>query len=101
MMPRMALRQAHRVGYVEIVTDFFTGIRGRGLVLSPAELDLVRAWEARGIPAEVVCRGIEMGVVAAEAVRPGRPPPQRLAYYSASVEEAFRAAREKAVGREE
>ncbi len=99
MMAIMALRQARRLGYLELVTDFFTGLQGRGLMLSPVDTELVHRWEARGIPVEVVCRGLQASVEAHQLLRPGVPPPHRLAYYAAAVDEAFRAAREKAVGR--
>lgn len=44
--------------YFRAVERTFLGLRGAGLVLSPADWDLVRRWEERGIPLEVVLSGI-------------------------------------------
>ena len=99
MMPGMAIRLASRTGYLELVTDFFTERVGRGLLLSPVEIDLVEQWQARGIPVEVVCRGIAAAVEAYELAHPGRRPPRTLRYYAGAVDDAVRAAREKALGR--
>ncbi|RMG12368.1 MAG: hypothetical protein D6729_16680 [Deltaproteobacteria bacterium] len=94
----MALRLEAHTGYLELVTDFFTERTGRGLLLAPAEVALVESWQARGIPVEVVCRAIAVAADAYEAAHPGARAPKRLGYYAGSVEDAFRAAREKAVG---
>ena len=44
--------------YFRAVERTFLDLRGSGLVLSPADWDLVRRWEERGIPLEVVLSGI-------------------------------------------
>ena len=95
----MAIRLASRTGYLELVTDFFTERVGRGLLLSPVEIEWVDRWQRRGIPPEVVCRGIAAAAEAYEQAHPGRRPPRTLRYYVGAVEDAARAAREKAVGR--
>ena len=68
-------------------------------MLSPIEMELVDTWEAEGIPAEVVCRGLVMGLESHEKKRPGVRPPHRLSYYAPAVAEAWRAHRERAIGR--
>lgn len=44
--------------YFRAVERAFLGSRGGGLVLSPADWDLVCRWEERGIPLDVVLSGI-------------------------------------------
>lgn len=95
----MAVRQSQRVGYLEIVTDVFAEVRGSGVLLSPVDVEQVRAWEAAGVPVEVVCRGLVQGAEAYLEAHPGLRPPRHLAYYAGAVADALKAAREKAVGR--
>jgi len=44
--------------YVGTVADYFVKQRGRGSMLSPADLAIVAAWERDGVPLNVVLRGI-------------------------------------------
>ena len=97
----MTIRRLDRLGYSEIVCDFLSEVRGKGLMLSPVELELVASWEAEGIPVEVVCRGLLMGRQSHERAHPGVRPPHRLSYYAGAVRDAWRAHREQAVGRHE
>ncbi len=97
----MTVRRAERLTYAEVVSDFFLDLRGSGLMLSPADLELVDRWKAESIPVEVVCRGLKMGRESHARLRPGVRPPQNLSYYASAVEEAWRAFRERRVGRGE
>lgn len=49
----------------EQVEAFFVAHRGRGVSLSPQDLDLVDAWAALDVPFEVVARGIRKAAEAA------------------------------------
>ena len=94
----MTIRRVDRIGYSDLVCDFFSEIRGQGLMLSPLDQSLVESWEKEGIPVEVVCRGIVLGKESHERSRPGVRLPQRLSYYAPAVAEAWRAHKERAVG---
>ena len=48
--------------YLVTVEQFFLTLKGSGLALSATDYDLIQQWEGRGIPINVVCRGIENGV---------------------------------------
>jgi hypothetical protein len=48
----------------EWVQEYFASLRGRGLALSAADLELVDDWAAREIPFEVVARGIRAATLA-------------------------------------
>ena len=48
--------------YLVTVEQFFLSLKGSGLTLSATDYDLIQQWENRGIPVQVVCRGIENGV---------------------------------------
>jgi hypothetical protein len=45
-------------GYFEQLQAFFLAFRGDGVALSPLDCELLHEWHERGVPYEVVCRGI-------------------------------------------
>lgn len=60
--------------FEELVTDCFAAHRGAGVMLSALDAELVVQWRLRGVPFEVVARGI--GKAAEKALwdaRPGEP----------------------------
>jgi hypothetical protein len=83
--------------YPLVVAEYFLGLRGAGLILSPLDQELVSEWERRGLPAAVVCRGLRHGIehLAAE----GAPrPPRSLRALRGFVEEEWRGYRSGRVG---
>jgi len=48
--------------YLVTVEQFFLTLKDSGLALSATDYDLIQQWEGRGIPVNVVCRGIKNGV---------------------------------------
>ena len=48
--------------YLVTIEQFFLTLKNSGLALSATDYDLIQQWEGRGIPVNVVCRGIENGV---------------------------------------
>lgn len=61
-------------GFEELVQDCFLTYRGSGIALSTLDAELVRAWAERGIPFEVVARGIRRSAEKALwDARPGEP----------------------------
>ncbi len=61
-------------GFEELVQDCFLTYRGSGVALSPLDAELVRGWAERGIPFEVVARGIRRSAEKALwDARPGEP----------------------------
>jgi len=85
--------------YETVVSEYFLGLRGAGLMLSPLDLDQVRSWERRGVPVPVVCRGLRRGLEEALCERPsGSPPPRALRAYRSCVEDEWRAYRTQRVG---
>lgn len=92
-LPRSSL------SYEVVVAEYFLGLRGAGLMLSPLDQEEVRGWERRGLPVAVVCRGLKRGLEAALRDRPpGSPPPRALRLYRRSVEDEWRAYRSGRVG---
>jgi len=83
--------------YALVVSEFFLGLRGAGLLLSPLDQELVAEWERRGVPASVVCRGIRHGIehLGEEGTR---RPPRSLRALRGFVEEEWRAYRAGRVG---
>jgi hypothetical protein len=70
----MSLIPAEEVTYVDSVGEFFLAQRGTGLMISSPDVELLRGYEGAGIPATVLCRGIER---AFERRRQHGKPPHR------------------------
>ncbi|MEW5767607.1 MAG: hypothetical protein AB1797_08290 [bacterium] len=45
--------------YLKEVEDYFVKQKGRGLILSPNDLMLIKGWQEKGLPLEVVLKGIK------------------------------------------
>ena len=84
------------LSYERVVAEYFLALKGAGLMLSPLDQEQVRAWERRGLPVAVVCRGLRRGLGAA-AGRAGGPP-RSLRALRRAVEEEWRAYRSGRVG---
>jgi hypothetical protein len=87
------------LSYETVVSEYFLGLRGAGLMLAPLEVELVRSWERRGLPVAVVCRGLRRGLEEARRDRAsGSPPPRSMRAYRFAVEDEWRAYRAGRVG---
>jgi hypothetical protein len=94
---------AEEVSYQAVVSEYFLGLRGAGLMLSPLDQELVAEWERRGLPAPIVCRGIRHGMEAladgADGARATRTGPVRsLRALRHAVEDEWRAYQSGRVG---
>lgn len=90
---------AEALTYQAVVSEYFLGLRGVGLLLSPLDEEQVRTWERRGIPVAVVCRGLRRGLEELVTARPaGTPPPRSLRAYRFAVEDEWRGYRQGKVG---
>jgi hypothetical protein len=83
--------------YAAVVTEYFLGLRGAGLMLSPLDEEIVAEWERRGVPVAVVCRGLRRGVEQAAESSPSRPR-RSLRALRLAVEDEWRAYRSGRVG---
>ena len=84
----------HALSYETVVAEYFLGLRGSGLMLSPLDLEQVRAWKERGVPVPVVCRGLRFGYERAIArLPPGGAPPRSVRALRLAVEDEWRAYR--------
>lgn len=86
---------SHALDYQAVVAEYFLGLRGAGLLLSPLDQELVAEWERRGLPVAVVCRGLRQG--AAELAEDRRPL-RSLRAVRGAVEAEWRAYRSGRVG---
>ncbi len=88
------------LGYQTVVTEYFLGLRGSGLLLSPLDIDLVADWERRGLPVAVVCRGLRSGLerLLEERAPGGATLPRSLRAYRFAVEDEWRAYKSGRVG---
>jgi hypothetical protein len=87
------------LSYQAVVAEYFLGLRGAGLLLSPLDAELVAEWERRGLPVAVVCRGLRDGLDdAARARLPGAPLPRSIRALRFAVEDGWRAYQTARVG---
>jgi hypothetical protein len=89
-LPRDAL------DYHAVVAEYFLGLRGSGLMLSPLDEDVVADWERRGLPVAVVCRGLRRGLEDLAERRAG--PPRSIRALRLAVEDEWRAYQHDRVG---
>jgi hypothetical protein len=82
--------------YQAVVAEYFLGLRGSGLMLSPLDQDAVADWERRGVPVAVVCRGLRRGVEELAGRRAGAP--RSIRALRLAVEDEWRAYRQDRVG---
>jgi hypothetical protein len=85
--------------YLEHVQAYFLAFRGDGVSLSPLDAALLSDWKQRGIPPQIVCRGIRK---AAEALLRTETPGSRLRTLRAcraTVEREYRRYEGLAAGR--
>jgi len=83
--------------YALVVAEYFLGLRGAGLLLSPLDQELVAEWERRGVPVAIVCRGIRHGIERLAEDGQVRPP-RSLRALRGFVEEEWRAYKHGRVG---
>ncbi|HSN13240.1 MAG TPA: hypothetical protein VLT61_01325 [Anaeromyxobacteraceae bacterium] len=87
------------LSYQAVVAEYFLGLRGAGLMISPLDQELVAEWERRGLPVAVVCRGLRRGLEAlADRNAPGAPLPRSIRALRFAVEDEWHAYRHDRVG---
>jgi len=87
------------LSYQAVIAEYFLGLRGAGLMISPLDQDLVAEWERRGLPAAVVCRGLRTGLETMVAERaPGASPPRSMRALRFAVEDEWNAYQRHRVG---
>lgn len=87
---------AAALDYQAVVAEYFLGLRGSGLMLSPLDQELVAEWERRGIPVAVVCLGLRRGLEDLAEKRPSAPRSLRALRFA--VEDEWHAYRDARVG---
>ena len=73
--------------YLVTIEKFILSLRKSGLSLSATDYDLIQQWENRGVPANVVCRGIKTGFTEFEHTNSRQPSRISLSYLKVFVEE--------------
>lgn len=78
--------------YVEQVEAFFVSTIRRGLMLRSSDVEMIRDWQARRVPLDVVRRGIVAGITDfLSSSDPHEPLPATLKYFRTRVEAEFEA----------
>jgi hypothetical protein len=87
------------LSYQAVVSEYFLGLRGAGLMISPLDQELVAEWEQRGLPVAVVCRGLRRGLEElVERRAPGATLPRSLRALRFAVEDEWNAYQQRRVG---
>ena len=73
--------------YLLTVEQFFLTLKNHGLALSSTDYDLIQQWECRGIPINVVCRGIKNGIIELDKQNTRQSSRVSLSYLKVFVEE--------------
>lgn len=86
--------------FEEQVADYFAAVRGRGLMLSALDAELLSAWGEAAVPFEVVARGIRRAAEKrAYDARPGEEAPASLRACRREVEAEIRKYLARSAGR--
>ena len=72
--------------YLVTIEKFVLSLKESGLSLSATDYDLIQQWENRGIPMNVIFRGIETGFIEFERTNPRQPPRISLSYFKVFIE---------------
>jgi hypothetical protein len=73
--------------YFVTIERFVLSLKESGFALSATDYDLIEQWENRGVSAQVVCRGIEIGFIEFEQTNPRQPKRVSLSYLKVFVEQ--------------
>ena len=73
--------------YLVTIEKFFLSLKESGLSLSATDYDLIQQWENRGIPTNVICRGIETGFIEFDRSNSKQPSRISLSYFKVFIEE--------------
>ena len=73
--------------YLITVERFVLSLKESGLSLSATDYDLIQQWETRGVPVQLICRGIKNGFFKFESTNPRQPTRFTLSYLKAFIEE--------------
>ncbi|HEY6001418.1 MAG TPA: hypothetical protein VIV57_01010 [Anaeromyxobacter sp.] len=87
---------ATALDYQAVVAEYFLGLRGCALMLSPLDQEVVAEWERRGLPVAVVCRGLRRGLEDLAERRASGPRSIRALRFA--VEDEWHAYRDARVG---
>ena len=96
LLPRMSDLPAAALDYQAVVSEYFLGLRGSGLMLSPLDQEVVADWERRGLPVAIVCRGLRRGLEDLAERRASGPRSIRALRFA--VEDEWHAYRDARVG---
>ncbi len=87
------------LSYQLVVAEYFLGLSGKGLMISPLDQELIAGWERRGLPVAVVLRGLRNGMEDFLQRRaPGAGAPRSLRAFRFAVEDEWKAFTSRAVG---
>ncbi|MCI0454602.1 MAG: hypothetical protein L0Y68_06360 [Candidatus Dadabacteria bacterium] len=76
--------------YIKDIENYFLNYVARGIMLSPKEYDLIMKWKARGVPKEVVYKGITKAIENCRKKVTRSEFPRSLVYYASFIEDEIR-----------
>lgn len=77
--------------YLEQVEEIFLSLIKKGIALRPNDVEIVRDWEARGVPLDIVKKGLNAGISSHQSRSPNQSLPTSLCYYRSFIEKEYEA----------
>jgi len=62
LLPEYLRDMAYKNSYISDIQNYFLFLVDRGIMLSPKDYDLIMKWKRRGVPKEIVYRGINKAI---------------------------------------
>jgi hypothetical protein len=81
---------AYKNSYIGDIQNHFLFLIGRGIMLSPRDYDLIVKWKMRGVPKEIIYRGINKALENLKKRKGSDQFPRSLSECALSIEEEIR-----------
>ena len=86
----MSLINRNNLSYIYCIEQYFLSLTKKGVALSPLDYQKIKSWEKRGVPLNVVCKGIKNGIEFYRKTHgPHKPMPRSIKFCEGLVEKEF------------
>ncbi|MEW6614584.1 MAG: hypothetical protein AB1401_03830 [Thermodesulfobacteriota bacterium] len=86
----MSLINRNNLSYLYCVEQYFLSLTKIGTALSPLDYQIIKSWEKRGVPLNVACNAVKIGIESFKKTSGlNKPLPKSIKYCKNLVEEEF------------